>query len=304
MYPFLSLAEVTLDDQLAQRLPRRLAYYHLVLPIAQDDEGITVAMANPENRQVVAIIEAALQTKVIPVRSPAEAIRQRLDQVWQAPSKPLSPKIVCWIDQPEPPDVLTRYLADWLATPEMATTIEYRRNVEIDPATIPAADLLVAATAQQNIPESLFHGEASLLILPNLVRPPSAILHILRGHIPDRRVLDWLMPLAEQRDAEITLFVGTEGDGQKTLSSDLTGILTGQDKRHAHIAECRQTLNAAGVTGRLKIREGALLAVIQEELAENCYDLIAIAAEAYGDFAYQVWQIIHSGGAAFLVIKP
>jgi hypothetical protein len=53
MYPLLALADISIDPELARRLPRRLAYYHLALPIAQDEDDITLAMAYPENRRVV-----------------------------------------------------------------------------------------------------------------------------------------------------------------------------------------------------------------------------------------------------------
>ncbi len=77
-----------------------------------------------------------------------------------------------------------------------------------------------------------------------------------------------------------------------------------QDSRQAHIAECRRTLSDMGIAGRLKIRQQTLLSAIRDELAERPYDLVAIAAEAYGDFAQQVGEIVRSHTAAFLVIKP
>ncbi len=77
-----------------------------------------------------------------------------------------------------------------------------------------------------------------------------------------------------------------------------------QDSRQAHIAECRRSLSDMGIAGRLKIRQQTLLSAIQAELSERPYDLVAIAAEAYGDFVHQVGEIVHLHTPAFLVIKP
>jgi hypothetical protein len=94
-----------------------------------------------------------------------------------------------------------------------------------------------------------------------------------------------------------------DGSGRRPLVSELSVILMAQDKRHAHITECRRTLADAGIAGRLKIRQETLLAAIEHQLGENAYDLVAMAAEAYGDFAYQLWTIKRAQIPAFLIIK-
>jgi len=124
-------------------------------------------------------------------------------------------------------------------------------------------------------------------------------------------VLDWLTPLAQHQQAQVTLLMGVDGEIRKPLVSDLTNILASApndrsagDKRAAHIAECRRMLVDAGIEGRLKLRQQTLLGAISDELEESAYDLVAMAAEAYGDFAYQVWELIRSKIPAFLLIKP
>jgi hypothetical protein len=59
MYPNVSLDDFPLDEALARRLSRQLAYYHLALPIGIDDEGITIAMAQPDNVKAREIIQSA-----------------------------------------------------------------------------------------------------------------------------------------------------------------------------------------------------------------------------------------------------
>jgi hypothetical protein len=310
VFPFLSLEDVNLDAELAQRLPRRLAYYHLALPLAQDADGITVVMAHPENQQVVRVLEAALNAKIIPVRSFAETIRQRLDQVWENPHKFGVVRVLKWA---QTADDLARSAAQverMLAAFGREVQIEEQISPqgEFSPtASPPAADLVIAVLSALHIPENLFRTQASVLVLQDKVATtavPRAILHALRGHMPDYRVLDWLVPFAQHFQAEVTLLMGVDGDLRKPLVSDLTSILAAQDKRHTHLMECRRMLTDSGIGGCLKLRQQTLLGAIQDELEVASYDLIAMAAEAYGEFAFQVWELIRSKSAAFLLIKP
>ncbi len=297
MYPYLSLENVDLDTELAQRLPRRLAYYHLALPIAQDSEGITVAMAHPENQKVLGVLEAAMSAKVIPVRSSAEMIRQQLDRVWDIQNTSGTPRVALW----SPNDALLDRSEDYVD--RLLDTLERDAQVERfsgdDP---PAADLIVAVIDQEPLPQTLFRTSASVLVLGAALELPRTILHVLRGHNPDYRVLDWIKPLARSSAAHVTLLMSV--DGSKPLVSDLSSILMGQDKRQAHLAECRRQLLDAGIEGRLKLRQEALLTAIRSEVSEHRYNLVALAAEAYGDFALQVAELVRTQTPAFLVIKP
>ncbi len=296
MYPFLSLDTIDLDPELAQRLPRRLAYYHLALPIAQDGKSITVAMAHPENQNVVSVLENALGATVIPVRSFAETIRQQLDRVWQLQHGSALLRVAYWARTADALNQSAGYVEALLAGREA----QIERCVTEDAAALPAADLVIAADG--NAPESLFRTPASVLVLDQPDQLPRTILHVLRGHIPDYRALDWLVSLAQ--GAEITLLLSVDGEARKPLVSDLSSILLAQDKRQAHVAQCRQMLSEAGITGRLKLRQDSLLAAVQSEVSDHAYDLVATAAEAYGDVAYQISERVRGRCPAFLVIKP
>jgi hypothetical protein len=300
VFPFLSLDDVDLDLELARHLPRRLAYYHLALPIAQDGEGITVAMVHPENQKVVSVLASSLNAKIIPVRSFAETIRQQLDIVWQVQYGADPFRVTYWASTSEALERSEWYIDHLITALERDAQIERMVSAEGDFSV--GADLVIAADAE--MPESLFRTAASLLVINNPTHPPKAILHVLRGHMPDYRVLDWLVPLARFNAAEVTLFMGVDGSARRPLVSDLGNILMAQDKRQAHIAECRRTLSDMGIAGRLKIRQQELLGAIQDELTGRPYDLVAMAAEAYGDFAHQVGEIVRSHTPAFLVIKP
>jgi hypothetical protein len=68
--------------------------------------------------------------------------------------------------------------------------------------------------------------------------------------------------------------------------------------------EYGRTLASMNLTGKLKIKQGTLEDVIVNEVTGNHYDLVAIAAEAYGDYVYRILQHLGDNQSAVLVVKP
>jgi len=307
MYPLLSLSQITLNTQLARRLPRRLAYYHLALPIAYDEDHIAVAMAHPDNQAVVKVLEAVLGASVTPVRSAAEEIKRSLDYVWQEDSEAGASTLLYWTDKPECEANVRSYAAEIAAAlslncedtqPESMTAL-LQRSQEVRPA------LIVCCVADSQLLAQLVNrSTASILLVREAQTLPRNILHVLRGHTPDRRVLDWVIPIAHRDSAPVTLLAAaTPSYGQGSpLLSDFANLLS--PNHSAHLTEYGQVLASVNVTGRVKIRQGVLEDVIVSELSERSYDMVAIAAEAYGDFVYRVLQRLNGNACAFLVIKP
>jgi hypothetical protein len=112
VYPLLSLSQISIDPELARRLSRRFAYYHLVLPIAQDEDKITVAMAHPDNQRVVEVISATMGTAITPVRSRPDDIRRLLDAIWDYEGESGQSGLMYWTaDSDRWPD-LQQYVQD------------------------------------------------------------------------------------------------------------------------------------------------------------------------------------------------
>ncbi|MCC6803386.1 MAG: hypothetical protein IT319_10910 [Anaerolineae bacterium] len=299
VFPFLSLEDVDLDIELAKRLSRRLAYYHLAFPVAQDGEWITVVMAYPENGKVISVLEAVLGARIIPVRGYAEAIRHALNHIWHTPQAAGVLRVIHWARSVNELESSSAYVAAMLDALERDSRLERAVSETLAHSD---ADLVIVASAGAYNLKDLFRTQASLLIVHDPLRLPRKVLHVLRGHIPDHRVLDWLIPLAQRNHSEITLLMGV--DEQRPVVSELSALLMAQDERQTHIAECRRTLSEMNIAGRLKLRQDTLLNAVREELAEKTYDLVAIAAEAYGDFAYEVGMVVGAQTPAFLVVKP
>ena len=116
-------------------------------------------------------------------------------------------------------------------------------------------------------------------------------------------MIDCLIPLAKQNCAEVTLLVGMDDDEQRLPDADLPSILSAQGARDQHLDACRERLMSAGIGGRVVRRHGTAVDGIADELCEQHYDLVAIAAEPAGNFVNRVWELVHGRTSAFLVIK-
>jgi len=309
--PTITLSQITLDTELIQRLPRKLAYYHLALPLAADDEQISVAMAYPDNRLVLDLLTRVLGAPIVPVHCSAAEIRAALDQTWQSVTE-APPHWLSWGD--------SELAADraWDATKQLsqlfsASTTDLRHN---EPGT------MIRLTQQDNYhfivvsdPPSativeLVRGAATplLLLRGDLHLPFKSVLLSLRGHSPDLSALDWVIPLATAGQAETTVLAVTAAPqpGQRRPVHSLAVLLDPENAAAQHITECTGRLFEAGLRGYTKFCQGEPVEQIATEFQKGRYDLLVVISEAHGDFVQSVLMAIqnHPAPHAILVVKP
>lgn len=310
MYPYLPLSEIDLDVPLGRRLPRHLAYYHLALPVAEDENGVTVALAQPDNRTVRQVIEAALGFTIVPVQSSDTEIKAALDRIWEG-AEAASGGVWVWAEDASKRAALTAFVAQTVtgAYPHLSIQTSDAPAVDgmLDTARAANAALIVA---HAEMPETrrtlLLNAPAAIWLTRELSRPPSRLLSVLRGNIPDRQLLDWLPPLIHHQSAQTVLLAAAEPASTASgspLFSRFTSLLTPDDPRGAHLAELRRALVDLGVAGRLHVREGTLAEVMIAEITETPYDLLVMAAEASGTFAAEVFERLWSRLGGALLIK-
>lgn len=310
MYPYLPLSEIDLDIPLGRRLPRHLAYYHLALPVAEDENGVTVALAQPDNLTVRQVIEAALGFTIVPVQSSDTEIKAALDQIWDGPEA-ASGGLWIWAEDPAQRASLLNFVDQTVtsAYPHLSVHTSEAGTVSdmLESARASNAALVIA---QAETPETrrtlLLHAPAAIWLTRELSQPPVRVLSVLRGNIPDRQLLDWLPPLIHHHSAQTVLLAAAEPASTASgnpLFSRFTSLLTPDDSRGAHLAELRRALVDVGVAGRLHVREGTLAEVMIAEINETPYDLLVMAAEASGTFAADVFERLWSRLGGALLIK-
>lgn len=100
-FPYLSLSRIPIDPALARTLPRRLAYYYQALPLARDEDELTLVMAHPENQVAVAVLQAVLGEHIVPVQGAGDEIKATLSSIWAGESDPGAARVLAWGASPE-----------------------------------------------------------------------------------------------------------------------------------------------------------------------------------------------------------
>ena len=316
IYPYLSLKELKIDPQLAWRLPQRLAYYHLVIPIAEEEDSITVAMMHPENETAVNIVRNVLNTPIVPVRSDPDDIKRALDTIWYDRHEGQPLHVLVWSPDAERAkwcseqatlfaDALGAAVTRLESTSSLTATLQMAREGQYNllVTDLPNHDQLSALLNQ---------SPTSMLLVRGAARPIRRILHILRGHAPDQNALSWLLPLAQQQNAGVNLLTSALSNQSAPISSLLTSsfadFLLPKTESGQHVLNCAAMLSEAGIEGHSIVRQGLPEQVIAAEINSDQYDWVAVAAEAYGDFVNRIlagvqWnQLVTT--RAILIIKP
>jgi nucleotide-binding universal stress UspA family protein len=318
-YPYLSLNQITIDPELARTLPRRLAFYYLALPLARDDEQLTLVMAHPENQLAVNMLESALGARVVPVQGSGAEIRAALDLVWTGETGPRTTRILCWGSTPEQA-ALAASVADVVARALLVQTVSMDASqCNLDTILSLAREEHYSLTVIDEPPDDtvshvLRHSSTPVLLVRGASLALRHILLVLRGHSPDEHVLDWIIPLAlaaQARVSLLTLSPAVAQAGQRRhprTPSRLASLLSTDSEAGQHIRSCAHRLTGAGIKGQLRLRQGLPEQSIASEVSQGDYDLITLAAEAHGDFVQRVLSRIKALPAnnqqPVLVIKP
>jgi len=65
-YPFVSLSRVTVPDEVLQVIPEIVSKKQKIIAFALDNEGLKLAMANPDNDEIKEFIEKKVGADIIP----------------------------------------------------------------------------------------------------------------------------------------------------------------------------------------------------------------------------------------------
>lgn len=296
-YPYLSLKNITIDTLLAQRIPRHLAYYHLALPIADDDDLITLVMVHPDNEKVRLLFEEQLGAKVFAVQGSGREIKATLDLLYPDEIAASTPRFLSWsANQPDSALECARTLAKNFS--ENAVCLDASQN-SLETVLQIAQEgqyFLSVIDTSNSISDLLRKSKTSLLLLRGAEMKFEKILVALQGHSPDKRTLEMVAPLA--KTAQVTI-LGVAAPMKRHTIQGISTLLNPSTEAGAHIAECADLLP----DGYLKLRQGIPHEQIAAEFVEGDYDLLAIAVETYGGFVYRIVEAANNQNH-ILAVKP
>jgi hypothetical protein len=296
----------TADGELLKRVDRRVAGYYLAVPIAGEDNCVTVATAYPDNAAALRVLERLLRAAVVPVSSPETDVREAIARIYPE-SAATQRAILAWCDDPA-----------WLpAVNETAAAFGHALGREVhtlDGAT-PLAEVIDAAgqgdygllvmhpTDEANIKWIVRQSAVSLLLVRGHYAPINHILVALRGFGSDHKTLESVLPFLARERAGATVLPLS-----RSAASPLSDLLAVDTPIRRHLREFLNELKRYDVDVDVRFSQGDPLTQIAAEVRDGRHDLLVIAAEAEGEFVGQaLYQIECEGlwpGRPVLVVRP
>lgn len=332
------------DPLLLDRIPYTLAAYYEVLPVAQEGNRITVVTPHPDNSAALDVLGRLLGAEIVAVHSSDESVRAAIEHyhhLAEAERLAMSSSAALAPIPPEAAQPSRRFLA-WSAHPAFAadvsavtarfgqilntpftdlaalalqlgpTDVSIKLDDILHLARTGSYHLLVLHTPTDELRlQALSQSPTPLLLVRGADRPIHNILMVMRGYASDEEMLAWVLPFV-RNGASLTMMPLTAGS-----SRQLPDLLNYNGAARQHIDRCRRTLEAEGIRGYLKFRQGEVVTQIADELSAEAtaqathsppYDLLLLAAEGQGEWVASVCQEIerrrvHEGRPIF-VLKP
>jgi hypothetical protein len=296
----------TTDGELLKRVDRRVAGYYLAVPIAGEDNCVTVATAYPDNAAALRVLERLLHAAVVPVSSAETDVRQVIARIY--PETAVAARaILAWCDDPvwlpavtTAAEVFGQALAHDVHTLDCATPL----TEVIDTASRGDYALLVVHAADEATMKRIVRQSAvSLLLVRGEFAPINHILVALRGFGSDHKTLESVRPFLARELAGATVLPLARSAG-----SSLSDLLAVDTPIRRHLREFLNELERYDVNVDVRFSQGDPLTQIVGEVRDGRHDLLVIAAEAEGAFVGQALSRIEREGLwpgrPVLVVRP
>lgn len=292
----LELDNLQANPRLAKLLPPDLACRCRALPVAEDGERITVAMADPDDKEAREAIFAVLGPSAYVVRADARII-DRLLAEFREMTINQSLELLLWAPAKAIPDEVETYAKDlatllgahlsMFETSCMGNEAFRALTSEIDHI---KADIVILGEFEQSILERLIEGPpenklayqlpTSLLVVRRPRWPIKNILLILRNGVIDETAVDWTVCLARPSGADVTIVpltipLSAMYDQYSRMRCSIDTILT-SDTKFGKLRLVAQLFVDSEINGTLRLRQEPPIWQIRFELLENDYDLVVI----------------------------
>ena len=294
----LFLDQVTLNPELARRLPPALAFRCHTLPVAESEGAITVAMANPADLRARDAIKAALGTNPYFVQGDRETIDTLLAEVWSTEIGFQLRFLVCSTqDRFEEVDTYACRLGSLLhAEIEHLELNEECGSFfsDLSKKAEDGYDLIILGAQDQPIKNRLFSKPISerllsqlpipLLVVRKARWPLSRMLILLRGEDGDDSTVDWCIRLAQACNATITLLAIVPSapvmyQGLKRFEVGLYELLSTESVLGRRLRRAAERLVKENLDGTLRLRQGSPEWQSRYELSVGDYDLVVMSAD-------------------------
>lgn len=301
---YLVYDELETIPAIARLLPCELANRYHALPVAIDGVRITVAMANPDDKEARERINAIFGPSVCVVRADAGDIDKRLAELYQEVGK-RSPELLIWVPINSTEAGVETY------TDQLAALLGARLNrFETSGVDNQAYEALIAEIGhihpnvvvlgklEGSVLERLIEGSpdhkftdqlpGSLLMVRQPRWPLKHILLLLRNGASDESAVQWTISLAHLSGARVTILplmlqLPNLDDLDTPMRCSLDTILASGSVFGKKLRVVAQQLVNAEISGTLRLRQEPPTWQIRIELLEHDYDLIVLNSEPHDE---------------------
>jgi hypothetical protein len=306
---YLEVNKLETIPKVAGLLPCELACRYHALPVAEDRGRITVAMADPDDKEAREAILAVLGHSVCFIRADDKVIDRLLVKFWEK-GKKKSLELLLWIP------TNSTFLEVKTYADNLAALLRAHLNQFESPDNTTNSFTALCAEIEQLKADTLILGELDQLLLKRLVEIPvrnktakqlptslmvvrkprwpiKNILLVFRNDEPDEIALDWTVSLARLTQAAVTILPLTLPtpiiyDQNLRMRRSIDSVLTSDTKLGKKLRLTAQRLVSAKIYGILCLRQETPTLQIRFELLENEYDLVIIDC----GFPDRLWHLI------------
>ncbi len=295
----------TTDSELLKRVDRRVASYYLAVPLAGEDNRVTVATAYPDNAAALGVLRRLLRADVVPVSSPEAELHEAIARIYPA-ADPAQGAVVCWADDPAWYDAVTATANAFGQAAGRPVIILHHSETADDVLRRAAYDfsLLVTHVSDPDSLERLVRrSPVSLLLVRGAYRHIDQVLVALRGFGSDHETLDRVLPILSREGSGATVLPLSRSGAAR-----LNDLLADRSPARQHLQRFLSDLDRKNVRVDIRLSQGDPADQIMNELAEGGHGMLVIAAEAEGEFVLRVLARIEQSGCwpdrPVLLVKP
>lgn len=293
------------DSDLLRRVDRRLATYYLAVPLAGEDNRVTVATAYPDNVAALRVLERLLQAAVVPVSTTEDEMQQAIARIYPEIA-PGAGAIMVWSDDPAWTETVTE-TAKAFGRVAGRPVVILDSSATLDEVLARAGydfSLLAARVSDEaSLARLVRQSPVSLLLVRGEYAPVDRVLVALRGFGSDRETLDRVFPMVARDGADATVLPLS-----RSGASRLNDLLDDRAPARRHLNTFMQDLERHQARVEVRLSQGDPATQIVNELAAGEYAMLVMAAEAQGAFVWQVLSRIECEGVwparPVLVVKP
>ncbi len=297
----------TADNELLQLVNRRVASYYLAVPLAGEDNRVTVATAYPDNAAALGVLRRLLRADVVPVSSTEDELHEAIARIYPATAPaPAGGPILAWAADPAWIDSVSaaaRAFSGSAAPPVVILDSSATLDEALERAAHDFSLLVARVDDEASLSRLVFRSPVSLLLVRDEFAPIDHVLVALRGFGSDRETLDRVFPfLAGGGAAATVLPLARSGHAR------FDDLLAGHSPARRHLSAFLRDLDRTNVRVDVRLCQGDPASQIVNEMAQGRYAMLVIAAEGEGRFVWQVLSRLEQGGVwgrrPVLVIKP